>query len=185
MGCKNLSRANGMCTGSALVQVCPHPHSHPQGEGTTGQGHIALWANPSVLEFSQYLFVGDVYLGMVDRRQVDTGGSLILMPQSLADDAQREILGTGDAGPRVACHVRGEGQADTGLEREIAQMVVERANPVQVLPAWIYITRKDDGEQIGRMGERIPVDDTLHGRFPFHTHLVSRLPAVVDQHASV
>ena len=25
MGCKNLSRANGMCTGSALALLCPHP----------------------------------------------------------------------------------------------------------------------------------------------------------------
>lgn len=51
------------------------------------------------LELSQYLLVGNVYLGGFDRLQVDTGGSLILVPQSLADDAQREIFGPGDAGP--------------------------------------------------------------------------------------
>lgn len=35
------------------------------------------------------------------------------------------------------------------------------------------------------MGEGVSVDDTLHGWFPFHTHQVSCLATVVDQHITV
>ncbi len=134
-------------------------------------------------QVTENLFIGTVYLRGVYLREVDAGGLLAVVAQSLADDRGGDVLAAGDAGPGVTRHIHGERMGQLEPLGEGGQMVVDavlRPFVVASLPA----RRLDDGQQEGGALRGIAVDYLLHLALPLDGKLLTGLLPLVDEIAA-
>ena len=116
---------------------------------------------------------------VVERGEIDARGALAVVPHRFADDGQRHVAALGYARPAVARDVGAERDGRFDAAADDLEARVDEVDGVEVLPSPPAARRRDDGQQIGRAGRGVAVDDVLHGLLPLDEQLlVGLLPAI-------
>ena len=124
---------------------------------------------------TEYLSVGAVNQGVVERLQVDAGGVFGGMSHRFADGCHRNVLTLGDACPGVTCHVGGKLGGEFQLFAQLLQMMVDEVNLVPVLPGLVLTGAGDDGQQVRGIVALVFVHQLLHAGFPADVDALPRL----------
>ena len=85
----------------------------------------------------EYLLVGTIDKGVLERLQIDACCAFCGMSHRFADGCHRDVLTLGDACPRVACHVGGEFGGKPQLFTQLFQVMVDEVDLVLVLPCLV------------------------------------------------
>ena len=121
----------------------------------------------------------------VQRGEVDACGVLGVVSHAFADDGQWHVFASGDACPGVSADVHGEGYGQAQTVADGLQVAVDAMCGIDVLAARLHFAgRIDDGQQVGRLGVVVAMDDFLHTLFPLDEELLTGLASAIRQHAS-
>ena len=151
-------------------------HLLPRDEASRTTSEFSL---PALGYRSEYLLVGTIHKGVLERLQIDACRAFGSMSHRFADRCHRYILALGDTGPRVACHVGGEFGGKPQLFAQLFQMMVDEVDLVLVLPRLVLSGTCDDGNQVGGTFVFVFIGHLLHTGFPMDVDALSRLPTAV------
>ena len=144
-----------------------------------------LLSGGKLQERFQYFAVCSVDGDGVQRGEVDACGVLGVVSHAFADDGQWYVFASGDACPGVSADVHGEGYGQAQTVADGLQMAVDAVCGIDVLAARLHFAgRTDDGQQVGRMGVVVAMDDFLHTFFPLDEELLTGFASAIRQHAS-
>ena len=138
-------------------------HLLPRDEASRTTSEFFL---PALGYRSEYLLVGIVNKGVLERLQIDACRAFSGMSHRFADSCHRYILALGDTGPRVACHVGGKFGGKPQLFAQLFQMMVDEVDLVLLLPRLVLSGTCDDGNQVGGTFVFVFIGHLLHTFLP-------------------
>lgn len=138
---------------------------------------------PDLSYRTDYLAVGIVNNGGVERGEIDASGAFGIVPHCLADGRYGDVAALGNACPAMTGDVGGKRNGASGHTADDAKVAVYQVNGVQILPTLAIAGRRYYRQKVRRAGVLVSVDDVLHGLFPFDVKPLAGLFAAVGKHA--
>lgn len=138
---------------------------------------------PDLSYRTDYLAVGIVNNGGVERGEIDASGAFRVVPHCFADGGYGDVAALGDACPAMTGDVGGKRNGASCHTADDAQVAVYQVDGVQILPPLALAGRGDYWQKVRREGVLVSVGDVLHWLFPLDVKPLAGLFAAVGKHA--